>query len=86
MDGRSHMSDMSERDTWRELRRFELRREAEAVHEQLRAAGIAAVIPDTRVMGIHPSCRVGPDDVRVLVKSGDFERAAMLLALTQVRA
>ena len=80
------MADISAQDTWRELRRFDRRHDAEAVHEQLRAAGITAVIPDTRVMGIHPSCRVGPDDVRVLVKSGDFERAITMLASTPVRA
>lgn len=66
--------------TWRELQRFEKKHEAEQLHARLAAAGIAARIPDLRVMGVHPSCRLGPDDIRVLVADADYERARQLLA------
>lgn len=61
--------------TFRELRRFAVRGEAEQVQRRLLDAGIATVIPDQRVMGVHPSCRPGPEDVRLLVAADDFARA-----------
>lgn len=65
--------------TWRELQRFERKHDAEQLQARLVAAGIAATIPDLRVMGVHPSCRLGADDVRVLVAVADYDRARQLL-------
>lgn len=67
------MSDVGQ--TFRELRRFAVRGEAERVQRRLLDAGIATVIPDARVMGIHPSCRPAAEDVRLLVAADDFARA-----------
>ena len=64
--------------TWRELRRYADRRDAEAARARLLAAGITALVPDPRVMGVHPSCRPAQADARLLVADDDFERALPL--------
>lgn len=66
--------------TWRELRRFDTRHEAETACTRLAQAGIVAVVPEAAVMGRQPSCRPAADAARLLVAADEFERALAVIA------
>jgi hypothetical protein len=66
--------------TWREIRRCDDEREATSIVSTLAAAGIEALVPDPRVIGIQAGCRPRPIDARVLVREDQFDAAVARLA------
>ena len=68
---------MSER--WREVRRCACRQDAELLRVRLAQSGVTARVPDSRVMGVQPTCANRAPGVSLLVPEQQVDLAVRLL-------